>query len=579
MNQENPSDSHSIEIDEDAIGGRSRTQRRKHEQKKIDKLRKQNEAHKREAFQQRQQRKIELMSLSGAEKKAFLSQEKAQKRKQKEEARALAQQEKRQYAALPPAEKRAYKKVCKTQRRLEKRAKKSYVPLLIVKFTLIAAVLAGVVYAADVAYSTFVDNAAAFQDTQEALERPTQTAAPTATPAATQTPVPTPTPNPYDLLLGQADLEFMKNRVNILVLGIDESLERADWQTFRTDTMLLLSVDFNTNDVFLLSLPRDSYVWIYNKDVRDKINTAFSEGGGYKKNGFEYAMKTVSMALGGVPVNHYVCFDMNVVKEVVNAIGGLYYDVDVNVKMCGRTIEKGYQFLDGQKVLDYCRQRKGSSDVARVDRQQRMLLAIYDTIKSSGQLGDIPAIYSAVTGNIYTDLTLKQIASLSAFAMKVDLAGIQRYTLPGGFLNIDGTSFWGVDQKKTRSLVEDIFGVRIKIDEADDLSTLQALAQQKRQIVEAAQAALAAAQSYADANAPSITADEKAQFNSLAAALREAAAVKNTEDVAITIPPIQTALDAFNAWFANLQTAVETRKAQADAPAPPPTSPAEVPAA
>jgi hypothetical protein len=256
---------------------------------------------------------------------------------------------------------------------------------------------------------------------------------------------------------------------------------------------------------------------------------------------------------------------MNVVKEVVNAIGGLSYDVDVNVNMCGRKIEKGYQHLDGQMVLDYCRQRHGSSDIARVDRQQRMILAIFNEIKSTGQLGDIPAIYSAVTGNIYTDLSLKQIASLAAFAMKVDLESIERHTLPGGFLNIDGTSFWGVDLSQTRSLIKDIFGVKIKINEADDLDTLLALAQEKRNVVAAAQTTAANAEGYVNANTGFISPEELADFQSRIANLRRVAAVKNTEDVSLTLPPIYAAMDEFNAYFASFQGTVEARKAEAAA--------------
>lgn len=555
----------------------TKNQRRMQDKQKVSALRVLAQKEKQEAAEKKMMRRQELAAMSRNEKKAYLDTEKAQKLEDEKKARTGKIERQKDYLSLSAPEKKAYKKEQRYERRLMKRAKKSYVPVQIVKYTLLAALLAGLVYAGDIAYGAFIDNTSAFQNTQVAVVKPTETPAPTPEPSASATAAPTPTPDPYDLLLQQADLDFMKNRVNILVLGIDESLERAKWQTFRTDTMLLMSIDFDTNDVHMISLPRDSYVWIYNQDKRDKINTAFSKGGGYKKNGFEYAMKTVSMALGGVPVNNYVCFDMNVVKEVVNAIGGLYYDVDVDVNMCGRKIEKGYQYLDGQKVLDYCRQRHGSSDIARVDRQQRMILAIFNEIKSTGQLGDIPAIYSAVTGNIYTDLTLKQIASLAAFAMNVDLESIKRDTLPGSFLNIDGTSFWGVDLGQTRRLVKDIFGVSIKINEADSLDTLLALAQEKRNVVNLALNTAANAEGYVNANAAFISAEELADFQNRVANLRAVAAVKNTEDVSVTLPPIYAAIDELNAYIASLQGTVEARKTEAAAPPPPPESPVPPP--
>ena len=45
----------------------------------------------------------------------------------------------------------------------------------------------------------------------------------------------------------------MENRVNILVLGIDESLERSSWGSFRTDTMIFMSIDFETSNVYMIS--------------------------------------------------------------------------------------------------------------------------------------------------------------------------------------------------------------------------------------------------------------------------------------------------------------------------------------
>ena len=140
-----------------------------------------------------------------------------------------------------------------------------------------------------------ITNPAGLFDTPSPSPAAVETAEPTL--AAGQTPPPA-TPNPEETLLSQADLEFMKNRVNILVVGIDESTERENWGSFRTDTMILVSINFDTNDVDMISVPRDSFVKIYtskgslvtseqNVTGMNKINSAFSSGGGSKKNGFE----------------------------------------------------------------------------------------------------------------------------------------------------------------------------------------------------------------------------------------------------------------------------------------------------
>ncbi|MDD5017430.1 MAG: LCP family protein [Eubacteriales bacterium] len=438
-------------------------------------------------------------------------------------------------------------------------------PLLVLKYVLLAALAGVLVYAGNLAYGMFFDNSYAFQNTGQALATPPPVSSETAAqqPVASGESTPSATIDPYELLLSQADLNFMENRVNILVLGIDESLERSDWGSFRTDTMILVSIDFETNNVYMISLPRDSYVWIYGQNYRARINTAFGAGGGYNGRGFEYAMNTVSLLFGGVPVNHYVCFDITVVKEVVNAIGGLYYDADIEFTMNGRHMDKGYQYMDGQAVLDYCRERHVDSDIGRTARQRAMIMAIFEEMKNTAQIQDIPDIYSAVTGNIYTDLTFEQIVSLAAFAMNIGLEDLHEYYLEGDYLNIDGTSFWGVNQYEKRDMVKEIFGVDISISTDDHVTVLQSLAAEKRAAVAAAEAAAAAAQNYVSANLDYIDGTEIADFNTRKAALLAVAAVKDTKDVGPTIEPIVTATQEFNTWFNTVfKLAIEAKKAE-----------------
>jgi len=319
---------------------------------------------------------------------------------------------------------------------------------------------------------------------------PVTTPTPVPTPDSVQDgadvqPTPVPTPSVEERLLSTADLEFMKNRVNILLLGIDESTERESWGSFRTDTMILLTINFDTNDVDMISIPRDSCVKICNGDqhiikadengnaILAKVNSAFPSGGGAQKSGYQYAMGTVSRLLGGIPIHYYVGFNMNVVKEVVNAMGGVDYDVDIEVTMNGRKLHPGFQHLDGQAVLDYCRQRKGSSDVARVQRQQNMILSIVKQLKSTGQIGNIPSIYRAVEKNIQTNLSFTQISSLALMALNLDMEQIEKHLVPGEFIDMNQRSYWAVHTAKLKSIVSDVFGIDMRQDMDIDASTLK----------------------------------------------------------------------------------------------------------
>lgn len=337
------------------------------------------------------------------------------------------------------------------------------------------------------------------------VNEPTPTLAPTATPNITSTPAPTqsalhtevpeitPTPTPApmseDELTQLADLSFMKDRVNIMVLGIDESDERTG--SFRTDTMILVTVDFKSMDVHMISIPRDSFVRIYNKDnllldeewPYNKINAAFSLGGGINKGGFASTLNTVSNLLGGMPVDYYVGFNMNVVKAVVNAMGGVDYDVDVEVSMNGRELHPGYQHLDGQAVLDYCRQRKGSSDHARVDRQQRMLMAIFSQLKSSGQIANIPRIYQAVMDNIHTNLSFEQISALALHAVRMGEDQLKRVIVPGEAKRIYERDCWAIHNEDFAKALSKIYGVEIPLDPAADVNNIDLAMQEHHELL------------------------------------------------------------------------------------------------
>ena len=319
---------------------------------------------------------------------------------------------------------------------------------------------------------------------------PAATPEPGATPAPT--PVPTPTLTPEEALKREADLEFMKNRVNILMLGWDQSPERENKDSalyrdennnYRSDVIMLLTVDFENKTADLISIPRDTYAPIYNTKGRWKINAAFAKGGSAEGEGFEYAMQTIGSLLQ-VPIQYYAGVDMSGLKAVVDAMGGVDYHVDVRIQLNGRVLEEGYQHLDGQQVLDYCRARKGitgtnskgaNSDVGRADRQQRMLFAIFDQLKSKNQLVNIPKIYDSVKDMVHTNLNSEQIAAMAVFAMNLEMEDLGRHTLQGEYVNdVYNASFYVLNNEKLEQLVKDVFGIDIETNPRYDIEYVKA---------------------------------------------------------------------------------------------------------
>lgn len=251
--------------------------------------------------------------------------------------------------------------------------------------------------------------------------------------------------------------------------------------------LILLTVDFEAKTAKLISIPRDTMTAIHNTTGAWKINAAFAKGGAAKKDGFAYAMATVSELLGGVPIQYYAGVNMAGLKAVVDALGGVDYDVDVRITLNGRVLEKGYQHLNGQQVLDYCRARKGiSTDVGRADRQQRILFAIFDQLKSTDQLAKLPKVFLAVRNYISTNLNVEQIAALTVFALDMDRENLTRATLEGKY--ITGTihsnaSFYVLYNDKLVSLVKSVFGVTATPEPRYDAAYVEAQKKGKAALV------------------------------------------------------------------------------------------------
>lgn len=341
---------------------------------------------------------------------------------------------------------------------------------------------------------------------ESAFETPAPAAKTERPHAGAAAPTPCPTPSPEQTLLEQADLSFMDGRINLLLLGYDQSAERDDpanplhrdeKNNYRSDVMMLAAVNFRDNTVHLISIPRDTYAAIYNTRGRWKINAAFAKGGAAAGEGFLYAQKTVEMLMG-VPVDYYAGVNMEGLKRLVDAMGGVDYDVDVAIRLDGRTLEPGFQHLNGQQALDYCRARKGiSTDVGRNDRQQRMLLAIFDQLRREKRLAELPAIYAAVKDDVATNLSLSQIAALALFTTRLDLTSFKRTTLAGEYIsNVYNASYYVLYNKKLVQLVQEEFGVTITRDKKYDVSTVKrdkAAAEAKRAAEQADEVASMAA--------------------------------------------------------------------------------------
>ncbi len=270
--------------------------------------------------------------------------------------------------------------------------------------------------------------------------------------------------------------QFTGGRLNVVLLGFDGSEKRSKKSSiFRTDTIMIASLDLKTNEVSLVSIPRDSYVKIAGLDRYDKINHAYvhgynaGKGEDKHKNGIETVIGTIEEFLGDIPINYYVTVDMDGVAEVVDRVGGVYFDVPHQVRTnYGRgrlLVDKGYQLLDGEMFVNFVRDRSVGGDFGRASRQQEIMVEAFRQIKDKGKLRDIPALFRSLQNNLETNLSAAQIAQLALIGMKVKpdqiathvFAGSSRYAASGG-VNV---SYVVIDEIKRVELIREAFGMEV----------------------------------------------------------------------------------------------------------------------
>lgn len=302
-----------------------------------------------------------------------------------------------------------------------------------------------------------------------------------ATPEATATPEPTEPPvDPYEELLEKADTSMMKDIVNILLIGVDYSTERETWngkKEWHSDVMMVLAVNFDENRADLISLPRDTYASIPDVKGIYKLNASLNCGGGLyhddgtvNEKGLEKVCEAAEWMLGGIDVDYYYAVTMTSLKDLVDLCGGLEYDMDISFKIQGRSYEKGLQHVDGQGFLDYCRVRKGQNglpaneqgDANRVNRQKRMLIAMFKQMKADKLITQIPEIIDTFDGDLFTNCTFGQTAALAAFAYNLDPDNIGMYSMSGSTHSLFQWNFCFTDQANRVDIIKKVYNVSAK---------------------------------------------------------------------------------------------------------------------
>lgn len=218
---------------------------------------------------------------------------------------------------------------------------------------------------------------------------------------------------------------------NMLILGVDR---RPKETAYRSDTIVLARVDPKTKQVWMVSIPRDMRAQIPGHG-HAKINSAYALGEE------QLAIDSVEK-LTGVPINHFMAIDFSGFEDVVDAMGGVWIDVpvEINDKEADRSkgdkashIDSGYQLLDGAHALTFVRARHqfADQDFSRMKNQQAFVKAIAEQMATKTSVAKIPKIVAAVAPSISTDLSLMDMLRTAQALKGAGSDNVYTTTLPG----------------------------------------------------------------------------------------------------------------------------------------------------
>jgi LCP family protein required for cell wall assembly len=251
--------------------------------------------------------------------------------------------------------------------------------------------------------------------------------------------------------------------VNLLLLGTEGVIYTGYHQSvpsFRgnTDTMILVRLDPIHHEVILLSIPRDTRVMIpgyYTFKVNEANHLA----------GPKLAVKTVEDFLG-VPIWRYALFNIQVVRQVIDDIGGVRVYVPENMYYTDSAsgvyvnFHQGWYTMNGTEAMNYLRFRDGRlGDIGRDIRQQQFLRDVFEQLKSPSSWIHLAAVAKSVENNTETDLSQQEIAEIADFM--ASRPKLVRLLLPGSFGDINGVSYWLPNMPAIAAMMDHYFGANL----------------------------------------------------------------------------------------------------------------------
>ena len=244
---------------------------------------------------------------------------------------------------------------------------------------------------------------------------------------------------------------------NILLLGSDND-NKYSFPALLTQVMMVVHVDPDNSSVYMISIPRDSWVYMSLNGGMHKIDQAFLFGAAPHNSfddGVRAARQTVEQDYG-ITIDRYAWVGLSGFANVIDTLGGV--DIDVTHPIVDDTypddtranpndpfavkrlyLAPGPQHLNGLEALEYVRSRHADlvGDIGRTNRQQEILQALKQKLTAPNIIDHFQQLITDMAGKVYTDMSPQEILAFANFGRTLPSSGIQHITLGPGSGNQD----------------------------------------------------------------------------------------------------------------------------------------------
>ena len=261
------------------------------------------------------------------------------------------------------------------------------------------------------------------------------------------------------------------DRINVLILG--ESGVGDGYKL--TDSIMIASYNPKMQEASLLSIPRDTYVGRKDKDTASQNYLASYKMNAVYRNGTNIPETVECVSeLTGLDLQYYVLIDTDAVIELVDAIGGVTFNVPIDMDYDDPTqdlhihLKAGEQLIDGEKAEQLLRFRHnndgtsypkeyGDNDIGRMRTQREFIQETMKQLLKVENIFKITELIDIVANNVKTNLDFNVVKDYVPYVVNFNAENLETGTLPGVPEKCNGIWIYTADEEETAIMVEDLF--------------------------------------------------------------------------------------------------------------------------